>query len=89
MNLPKVTVLIVDDHQIFRQGLRDSMSLDEDIEVVGEASDGETALLLAHQLAPRVLLTDVNLPGINGLQLSAAPPQGNARHAGGRLDRLR
>jgi DNA-binding NarL/FixJ family response regulator len=69
VNLPKVTVLIVDDHQIFRQGLRDSMSLDEDIEVVGEASDGETALLLAHQLAPRVLLTDVNLPGINGLQL--------------------
>ena len=69
MNLPKVTVLIVDDHQIFRQGLRDSMSLDEDIEVVGEAADGETALRLVHELAPRVVLTDVNLPGINGLQL--------------------
>jgi DNA-binding NarL/FixJ family response regulator len=69
VNLPKVTVLIVDDHQIFRQGLRDSMSLDEDIEVVGEAPDGETALRLAHELAPRVVLTDVNLPGINGLQL--------------------
>jgi DNA-binding NarL/FixJ family response regulator len=67
--LPKVTVLIVDDHQIFRQGLRDSMSLDEDIEVVGEASDGETGLQLAHDLQPRVLLTDVNLPGMNGLQL--------------------
>jgi len=67
--LSKVTVLIVDDHQIFRHGLRDSMSLDEDIEVVGEASDGETALRLARELVPRVVLTDVNLPGINGLQL--------------------
>ena len=65
----KVTVLIVDDHQIFRQGLRDSMSLDENIEVVGEAANGETALQLAHDLGPRVMLTDVNLPGMNGLQL--------------------
>ena len=44
----KVTVLIVDDHQIFRQGLRDSMSLDENIEVVGEAATGEAGLQLAH-----------------------------------------
>jgi DNA-binding NarL/FixJ family response regulator len=67
--LAKITVLIVDDHQIFRHGLRDSMSLDEDIEVVGEASDGEMALQLARTLSPRVVLTDVNLPGLNGLQL--------------------
>ncbi len=65
----KITVLIVDDHQIFRQGLRDSMSLDESIEVVGEAANGEAALQLAHELKPRVVLTDVNLPGMNGLQL--------------------
>jgi DNA-binding NarL/FixJ family response regulator len=67
--LQKVTVLIVDDHQIFRQGLRDSMSLDDDIQVIGEASDGEMALQLARELSPRVVLTDVNLPGLNGLQL--------------------
>ena len=65
----KITVLIVDDHQIFRHGLRDSMSVDDDIEVVGEAADGDMALQLAHELAPRVMLTDVNLPGMNGLQL--------------------
>ena len=65
----KITVLIVDDHQIFRHGLRDSMSVDDDIEVVGEASDGEMALQLARELSPRVMLTDVNLPGMNGLQL--------------------
>jgi DNA-binding NarL/FixJ family response regulator len=65
----KITVLIVDDHQIFRQGLRDSLSLDDDIEVVGEASNGEAALQLAGELSPRVVLMDVNLPGINGLQV--------------------
>lgn len=45
------------------------MALDEDIVVVGEASDGEAALQLAHELLPRVVLVDVNLPGMNGLQL--------------------
>ena len=76
MNLPKVTVLIVDDHQIFRQGLRDSMSLDEDIEVVGEASDGETALLLAHQLAPRCVADRRQPPRYQRLATSATYPKG-------------
>jgi DNA-binding NarL/FixJ family response regulator len=68
--VPKITVLIVDDHQIFRQGLRDSLSLDVDLQVIGEAADGETALQLARQLQPRVVLMDVNLPGgMNGLQV--------------------
>lgn len=67
--MQKTTVLIVDDHQIFRQGLRDSLSLDDSLEVVGEAADGETALRLASQLNPRVVIMDVNLPGLNGLQV--------------------
>ncbi len=67
--MPKITVLIVDDHQIFRQGLRDSLSLDSDIDVIGEASDGDSALLLANEMKPRVALMDVNLPGMNGLQV--------------------
>ncbi len=67
--MQKITVAIVDDHQIFRHGLRDSMSLDENIEVVGEAATGEVGLQLARELRPRVLLTDINLPGMNGLQL--------------------
>jgi DNA-binding NarL/FixJ family response regulator len=66
----KITILIVDDHQIFRQGLRDSLSLDDEIEVVGEAPDGETALQLAAQLKPQVVIIDVNLPGLNGLQVA-------------------
>ncbi|MBP7687939.1 MAG: response regulator transcription factor [Thermoflexales bacterium] len=68
--MTKITILIVDDHQIFRQGLRDSLSLDDGIEVVGEAPDGETALQLAVQLKPQVVITDVNLPGLNGLQVA-------------------
>jgi DNA-binding NarL/FixJ family response regulator len=65
----KTTVLIVDDHQIFRQGLRDSLSLDDSLEVVGEAANGEAALQLAGELNPRVVIMDVNLPGLNGLQV--------------------
>jgi DNA-binding NarL/FixJ family response regulator len=65
----RISVLIVDDHQIFRQGLRDTLSLDNEIQVVGEASNGESALQLARELSPRVVLMDVNLPGLNGLQV--------------------
>jgi DNA-binding NarL/FixJ family response regulator len=66
----KITVLIVDDHQIFRQGLRDSLAFDESIDIVGEAPNGEVALELAAQLRPQVVITDVNLPGMNGLQVA-------------------
>lgn len=67
--MPKITVLIVDDHQIFRRGLRDSLSLDDDIQIIGEAADAESALQLVLQFMPKVVLADVNLPGMNGLQL--------------------
>ncbi len=68
--MSKITILIVDDHQIFRQGLRDSLSLDDGIEVVGEAPNGEVALQLAVQFRPQVVISDVNLPGMNGLQVA-------------------
>jgi DNA-binding NarL/FixJ family response regulator len=67
---PKIRVLIVDDHPFFRQGLREVLSTQPDLEVVGEASDGEEALRLARALSPRVVLMDVNLPTINGLQVA-------------------
>lgn len=68
--MPPITILIVDDHQIFRQGLRDSLSLGENVQIVGEASNGDEALRLARELNPRVVVTDVNLPGMNGLQVA-------------------
>ncbi|MDX1663305.1 MAG: response regulator transcription factor [Candidatus Promineifilaceae bacterium] len=65
-----ITVLIVDDHPMFRQGLRDLVESDPLFRVVGEAADGESALALAQELAPDVVLLDINLPTINGLQVS-------------------
>jgi DNA-binding NarL/FixJ family response regulator len=67
----KITLLIVDDHPVFRQGLRNIFATEEDIEVIAEGGDGEQALQQAHALRPDVLLLDINLPGINGLQVTS------------------
>ncbi|HEY4689841.1 MAG TPA: response regulator transcription factor [Anaerolineae bacterium] len=66
----KVSVLIVDDHPLFRQGLREVLNAEPDLVVIGEASDGEEALRLARELMPRVVLIDVNIPTMNGLQVA-------------------
>jgi DNA-binding NarL/FixJ family response regulator len=66
--MDKIRVMIVEDHQIFRTGLRRAMELDDDLEVIAEAETGESAITKADELTPDVILMDVNLPGINGLQ---------------------
>jgi DNA-binding NarL/FixJ family response regulator len=63
-----ITVMLVDDHALVRSAVRQALSA-PDIEVVGEASTANEALLLAPQLAPDVLLLDLNLPGTSGLML--------------------
>jgi DNA-binding NarL/FixJ family response regulator len=64
----KITVLLVDDHSLVRRGFRRMLEDESDMNVVGEASDGEQAVKLAKQLKPQVVVMDCALPGMNGLQ---------------------
>ena len=62
-----ITVLIVDDHSMVRQGLRTFLELTDEIDVIGEAEDGSQAIDLARQVAPDVVLMDLVMPGIDGI----------------------
>jgi DNA-binding NarL/FixJ family response regulator len=64
----KITVLLVDDHSLVRRGFRRMLEDESDMEVVGEAGNGEESIKLAKQLHPRVVVMDCALPGMNGLQ---------------------
>jgi len=64
----KIRVLIVDDHTLVRAGIRSLLALVADIEVVGEASDGKEALEKVGELAPDVVLMDLAMPGMGGLE---------------------
>jgi DNA-binding NarL/FixJ family response regulator len=64
----KITVLLVDDHSLVRRGFRRMLEDEPDMEVVGEAADGEESIKLAKQLQPQVVVMDCALPGINGLE---------------------
>ena len=65
----KITIIVVDDHPLFRQGVVDSFSLEPDLNVIGQASDGEEGLRLIREKHPQVAVVDVNLPGLNGQQV--------------------
>lgn len=64
----RVRVLIVDDHAVVRAGLRMLLSADADMEIVGEAGDGADALRQARDLAPDVVLMDISMPDMNGIE---------------------
>ncbi|MDP9021837.1 MAG: response regulator transcription factor [Actinomycetota bacterium] len=68
MGEPTVRVLIVDDQEPFRDAARMVVELTDGFEVVGEAETGEDSVTLAGELAPDLVLMDVNLPGIDGLE---------------------
>ncbi|MER6128814.1 response regulator transcription factor [Streptomyces sp. NPDC001795] len=62
-----IKVLLVDDHQVVRRGLRTFLEVQDDIEVVGEASDGAEGIARAQELKPDVILMDVKMPGMDGI----------------------
>jgi DNA-binding NarL/FixJ family response regulator len=63
-----IKVLLVDDHQVVRRGLRTFLEVQDDIEVVGEASDGAAGVARAEELKPDVVLMDVKMPGMDGVE---------------------
>ena len=65
---PEITTLIVDDHEVVREGLRLSLSRAPHIRVIGEASDGASAVALAERRRPNVVIMDVRMPGMDGLE---------------------
>lgn len=64
----QIKVIIVDDEQLVRAGLRMILEAEPDIEVVGEAGDGSEAVALVERLDPHVVLMDVQMPGVNGIE---------------------
>jgi len=66
--MPKIRVLVVDDHTIVRDGICALLGLSKDIEVVGEASNGREALEMAKKFMPDVMLIDIAMPHMNGLE---------------------
>lgn len=68
MLVKKITVLLADDHMVVRQGLRALLSTEEDIEVIAEAETGREAVDLARQLQPNIVLMDIVMPSLNGLE---------------------
>jgi two-component system, NarL family, response regulator LiaR len=63
-----VRILLAEDHVVVREGTREMLDRDTAVTVVGEAGDGPTAVELARELAPDVVLLDLNLPGMNGIE---------------------
>jgi DNA-binding NarL/FixJ family response regulator len=68
----EITCLIVDDHEVVREGLRLSLSRASHIRVVGEASDGQSAVELVQRRKPQVVVMDVRMPGMDGLEATKA-----------------
>lgn len=71
----KISVVIIDDHPLFQQGVVEVMRLQPDFEIVGVASTGKEGLALIRQLKPHIGVTDVNLPDLNGLMVVKAVTQ--------------
>ena len=66
--MKRITVLLADDHMVVREGFRKMLELESDLQIVGEASDGRQAVALVKKLLPAVVLMDIAMPLLNGLE---------------------
>jgi DNA-binding NarL/FixJ family response regulator len=66
--MSKIRVLLVDDHTVVRQGLRRILETDDEIEIVGEAGDGRSAVDMAQRMHPNIVVMDIALPELNGIE---------------------
>lgn len=74
----KVTIVIADDHRLFRHALKSIVGQREDFTIVGEAGDADTAVALVRSTAPTILMLDLGLPGKNGLEVILELVKGNS-----------
>lgn len=77
-----ISILIVDDHALLRQGIRNVLELEPDFTIVGEADNGEDAVLEALRLEPDIVLLDINMPKVSGLEVTRVL---TARHIRSRI----
>ncbi len=65
-----IQILVVDDHEVVREGIRHLLGQEEDMEFVGQAANGEEALFQAEMLHPNIVLMDIKMPGVDGIELT-------------------
>lgn len=68
--MTKIKLIIVDDHKLFREGIKALLAVTDDIEIVGEAEDGAIAMNRIREIEPDVILMDINMPGLNGIRVT-------------------
>ena len=75
-----INVLIADDHPLIREGLSKILSLNEDIKIIGEARDGREAVKMTMKTHPDVVLMDINMPHMNGIEIGRASCRERVSH---------